>query len=244
MPAKRTPEAAALPIVTKRSRITSFKEAAFDIHDDDRHVEYYIALGGMIHAFSSVEIALAWVLSTISGEDKALIKSIVYPLRVDTGIAAIKRVIKGKGLHGKRIDEIIQTLEQLAKINKTRNELLHLGSDITSGAQTVVVFNRVIAFDDSVRRSFKLSREDLSKMQYDLLLMQSIWISYSKFKEKLGRVSKGSPRKYADDLAKYVRTKIPLGSRIPWLYISPELISPGGKTRGKRRKQPRQPQLS
>jgi hypothetical protein len=191
MPAKRTTAAASFPLVTKRSRIISFKEAAFDIHDDERHVEYYIALGGMIHAFSSVERALAWVLSTVSGADKALIKSIVYPLRVDTAIAAIKRVIKGKGLHGKRIDELIQTIEQLAKINKTRNEILHLGSDITSEGESLVVSNLAIAFDDSVRRSFKLSREDLSKMQYDLLLMKSIWISYSNFKEKLGRISKG-----------------------------------------------------
>jgi hypothetical protein len=184
-----------------------------NIRDGPDRVNHYICLGGMIHSFSMIETATAWLLAAISGVDKQTIKAIVYPLRIDNAISTIKRTITTKRINGKRIEEIIQTLDQLQKINKARNDLLHIGAHFQEGDLYFKVSNQTIAYHPSISRHTKMSNLDLMRMQHDLTIITAVWLDYVMWKTR--SKTAGPKGDYAYNMARAVRKARTIGSPIP-----------------------------
>ena len=207
--------------ITSKSRLVRLDNACIDIHDDEAHTAYYASLGGMIHNFSFVEQTLPWLLKVVSDVDKTIVDAIVYPQRIENGCQTIKRVIKARKLSGSKIEEVLQTLAQLSIISKVRNDLLHLGADVSMQTDTLSVHNRLTAFDPSALRITFLTNKNLMEMQHDLSLMVILWTCYDGMHE--AEIPPEHPSYYAAQTAAEVRSFIPLGTKVPWQFKQPKV---------------------
>lgn len=90
--------------------------------------EYDQAIGNFISQFSEAEVSLLYVAVNYTKISPFIVGlASLAPMRVDSGITTIKRVIEARRLRGKSVRELLGVLNQLAVINKARNDLLHYG---------------------------------------------------------------------------------------------------------------------
>jgi hypothetical protein len=194
--------------------------------DDEK---YLLALGYFIARFAQVELILNSAVRYFAklGHPSNIANALLGPLRVDAAMATITRLIEARKLRGKDIDELKLIIDQLGKIARARNDIMHLGAE---GYGRLVVTNRQFAHTRNRIRLMSVSAKVLKQMEGDLLGM---YISLSII---IRDTVHGSPRT--------VRGKVGYISPASWQYKSHVRALRPRKSRAKIRKQPNPPQPS
>jgi hypothetical protein len=120
----------------------------------DEAATYNQAIGRFITQFSEAEVGLLYVAVSYMKITPFIVgMAAIAPVRVDSGITTIKRVIEARRLRGKSVRELVAVLDQLAVINKARNDLLHygVGSDQVITTEYVSHHKRLVR-----RRAFSI----------------------------------------------------------------------------------------
>lgn len=124
--------------------------------------EYDEAIGRFITVFAEAESSLLYVAVHYTAIKPFIVGlAALAPLRVDSGITVIKRVIEARRLRSKLARELLHALEQFAVINKARNDLLHFGI----GSNQVITNEHAMYHKRLVRRrpfSMKIVRQLLA----------------------------------------------------------------------------------
>jgi hypothetical protein len=99
---------------------------------------YWMALGKFISEFSIVETVLNVALWRYAKLDKTIAGGLLGALRVDIAMQNINRVIEARNLKGARINELRIIFDQLGKLNRARNDIVHFGVMEERGSHSIV----------------------------------------------------------------------------------------------------------
>jgi hypothetical protein len=198
------------------SYIQSQSEKAFDAE-----------LGHFMDTFSLVEGLLLFLVISYAKLPTAVGKALLSPLRVDSGVTVLKRVIEARRLKTKRAKEIVAVLDQLVVINKARNDIFHLGlSPVGSDGYRQEATNRDYAHSRRIVRSRPITRRTIRKMIYDLDDIYAFFLWHMS-KEGPGKIEINFPYAY------FLRKLYPLGTLPTWRYRYPEPKKPRRTNRGR-----------
>jgi len=131
--------------------------------------KYLLALGEFLAQFAGVELALnhtVWHFAKLD-RDPRIAKAIFSALRADAGMNHLTRLIDARKLKGPRIIQLKFIIEQLSKIARTRNDIVHLGAFRIGDGPFKVTNYRFAHTRDRIRTTF-VGPRILNKMTADL----------------------------------------------------------------------------
>ncbi len=119
-----------------------------------RQRAYWLALGRFLDEFAIVEATLNWTLWHYAKLDATIARGLLGQQRSDRAMQDINRVIEARGLKSARVGELTIIFDQLGKLNRMRNDIVHFGAGEERDGN-VIVSNRVwshVEFEDSGER--------------------------------------------------------------------------------------------
>jgi hypothetical protein len=134
---------------------------------------YWVRLGHFISIFSEVEEHLnnvVWHYADLQYKQAVMLFS---ALRVDHATNLINRIILAENRSGPMVTEITLVLDQLGKIARARNDIVHLGIGETRGAEFIIT-NKRYAHTESRIREMPVTIPILDAMIQDLYRISSI----------------------------------------------------------------------
>jgi len=207
----------------KRKTVPSVGEKIFKDSPEEKLLD--AAIGNFIQTFSMCEGNLLLVAIEQAKLDPILGKAIFSPLRVDDGITRIRRLMEAKKKRSKSARELENMLDQLAVINKLRNDLVHLGlwAGHRHGTTHRVITNKWAAHARRLIRYRPVSVKIIEDATRDLddIWLLIVWHSSD------ARWHKG------DYAMRALRKAYPIGTPLPWRYKYPEPKSSHRKRRAK-----------
>lgn len=192
---------------------------------NERRNRFYRELGEFISLFAGIEIQLLDVVYHFGQLKWPIAKALVSPLRVDSAITHLRRILFVRRLRSKQAIELTNVLDHLNLINKLRNDMLHYG--FTDLQQTepdhfwVTNARNVYARRAMIRH--RISQKDLANLNADLAEIS------------LRLISLLPHLKQNWELRGYVRTlraAHPIGRPPAWNYKFPSQAKSRRKNRG------------
>jgi len=104
-----------------------YKTPAFATEErQERLRSYYLGLGRFVDMFAMVEVAIQMALWHYAKTPYTIARAVFGSLRVDSAVAAIRRLIEVRGdIDPVLIEDIRDICQQLILINKVRNDILY-----------------------------------------------------------------------------------------------------------------------
>src|SRR5262249_52351546 len=124
---------------------------------------YWLALGRFIEEFAIVELLLNFTLWRYAKLDKRVAQGLIGQQRVDRAMQDITRIVEARGLKGARVKELQIIFDQLCKLNRARNDIVHFGTGEMT-AHGYIVTNRHFAHLESRVREIHVSPKILESM--------------------------------------------------------------------------------
>jgi len=137
---------------------------------DEFLAEYYEALGRFITSFSVIEQLLNFVVWRYARLHKhgEIARALLSSLRIDAATNHLNRLIAARKLKGPDIAELKLIFDQLGKITRTRNDIVHFGIRSYNARGHAVVSNKPFAHVRERVRKIHVSPATLAKMTADL----------------------------------------------------------------------------
>lgn len=132
--------------------------------------DYLLALGQFITDFSEVERMLNFVVWKFARLDthEGVAKAIFSSMRVDACTNHLNRITRARKLQGLEITELQVILDQLGKIARVRNDIVHLGISRHLSGRRYRIDNRQFAHVKDRLRETVVSPRILKAMSADL----------------------------------------------------------------------------
>jgi hypothetical protein len=137
---------------------------------DKKYDDFHKELGEFIAQFAGVETQLLAVLYHYGQLKWPIAKAIFSPVRVDSGITDLRRILYVRRLKTKRAKELTIILDHLNAINKLRNNILHLGfTDLTKPQPDEYwITNARLVYARRAAIRERISKRALEQLNWDL----------------------------------------------------------------------------
>jgi hypothetical protein len=200
------------------------------------HDEYLLALGKFINLYAQIEKELVVVLANYGNLSPNIAKALFSNARPDTTMTGIRRVVHVRKLRGPRIKELYAVLDQLGKITRLRNDLVHLGglpkrdSEGVNHETKFEISNQILAHSRKVRRTIPITAKILDDAHGDLVAISLRLVTHMKIKLADPKLDW-----FGAELLKGFRRANPISRPPAWFYKPHEKVA-------RRRKRPAQHQ--
>ncbi len=134
--------------------------------ETDEAKAYFLALGEFIDQFARTEMFLHVILRHYAKINWDVGAAILSGVRVDTAMSFIKRITEIHDPGEETRIEINDLFQQLAEVNKLRNDIVHYGSQVRDDVR--IVSNRIAAHTHDRIREFSVSPQTLKDAATDL----------------------------------------------------------------------------
>ncbi|WP_158816928.1 hypothetical protein [Methylocapsa sp. S129] len=145
-----------------------YKPTAAETEEGKKRLgEYHSALGRFVDRFSQVEMAVAFTLWHYAKTPYPIARAAFSGTNLDAAISSIKRLFEVTEIPEKAQEEITWLFDQLSKIRKARNDILHYGA-INVPEGDAAVTNAAKALTRDRIEHFPISPAILDNMSADL----------------------------------------------------------------------------
>jgi hypothetical protein len=169
-------------------------------------------------------LSALWYLAKV---EFPIAQAVLTGIKVEGAMGLINRLADAQNWSEARKAEFKKFSDQLALINKLRNDILHNGSNWTS-SQTWTVTNRHFAHVPSRIRSYPVTAELLRNTRRDLQKIEGDLVLFT----------------WGDAMPPPTRRNFEQAALLPWQYKPPPGFEMAQKSRKTPHKQPIQPKAS